>query len=262
MTLNKVIGRIEIETEFDFQELDRRLRNVSLRGFPNVKIYSDADIKLKSLTPQQIRRELFTPQPSVYRPEFEKVARVQELFLAQGINIFNLRGGFDYLSFDETGQTTVWTIIPPVIEVLPIKFNLERGLDYLDSIGEELRRLMNEKGYELNPELQDLDYPAYAGFRGETVKIPEICDGSHRIELAVRQGLEQTLLFIDSLKPGFPYYAAPKPYSIIHEELERIEEKIDKTHVLTAPGHKLIYRLFPSGGINNGNIRPTRQKVD
>lgn len=256
-----MIEKIEILREFNFSELCSRLRRVSLRGFPDIKIYEDAEINVNTFRPEQVKTDLFIPQPSVYKPELEKVARVEELFLKKGINIFKLNGGVDYIAL-ENSQESEWTIIPPVIEVLPIKFGSSKGLDYLEFIGEEVRKVMEGKNYQLNPELQHLDFPAYARFRGKKVKVPEICDGSHRIELAVRRSLEQNLLFVDSPKQGFPYYAAPKPYSAIHEEAERIEEKLDKTHVLTAPGHKILYRLFPSGGINSGNLRPRKQKVD
>ncbi len=257
-----MLKKIEIQHELDFDELCSRLRKVSLRGFPNVRIYEDAKIEIKSFNREKIMRELFTPQPSVYKPILDNIAKIIDIFSAEEINIFKLNAGFDYIAFDENNEITEWTIIPPVIEVLPIKFNLDKGLDYSSLIGEELKMLMKEKDYELNPELQSLNYFEYAKFMGKVKKIPEICDGSHRIEVGLRRGLEQNLLFIESPKPGFPYYAAPKPCSSIHEEAERIEEKIDKTHVLTAPGHKILYRLFPSGGINTGTLRPLKQKFD
>ncbi len=256
-----MLEKIKILQEFGFGELCSRLRKVSLRGFPNVKIYGNARIKIDSVSPEKIREEIFTPQPSIYKTELDKVAGVAELFLKKGIDIFQLDGGVDYLSY-ENKETKEWTIIPSVIEVLPIKFNLEKGLDYSESIGDELKVVMNERGYILNPELKNLDFLVYEEFRGKTVKILEICDGSHRIELAVRKNLEQKLLFIDSPVNGFPYYAAPKPYNCIHEEPERIEEKLDKTHVLTSPGHKLLYRLFPSGRIKSGTVRPLKEKFD
>ncbi len=256
-----MLEKIEILNEFGFGELCSRLRKISLRGFPNIKIYERADIKIKALNPGQIRSEIFTPQPSVYLTELNKVSQVYEMFLKKGIDIFQLDGGVDYLSY-ENKETKEWTITPSVVEILPIKFGLEKGLDYSESIGDKLKTVMREKEYVINQEVEKLDFPEYRRFRGETVKIPEICDGSHRIESAIRKGLEQNLLFIDSPVKGFPYYATPKPYNCIHEEPERIEEKIDKTHVLTSPGHKVLYRLFPSGGINSGNVRPLKEKFD
>jgi len=257
-----VVEKIEIKNVFGFGELEKRLRNVSLRGFPDVKIYGNSDIKILSLKPEEVKEGIFTPQPSVYLPELNKISIVAGLFSDKGIDIFGLNGGVNYEATDEKGEVTEWTIIPPVVEVLPIKFGLEKGLDYFDSIGEELSGLMLEKEYGLNSEIDDLDFPEYEKFRGNVAKIPEICDGSHRIEFGVRKGSNQNILFIDNVTSGFPYYAAPKPYSAVHEEPERIEELLDKTHVLTSPGHKLLYRLFPSGGINSGNVRPHKEKFD
>lgn len=260
------IEKIDIKNEFGFQELDKRLRNVSLRGFPDVKIYGNSAIDVRTLSPEQVRQDIFTPQPSVYSPQLEQVYRVDELFSEKGINIFRLNGGVDYEATDDKGKVTEWAIIPPAVEVLPIKFIWGKGLDYSDRIGPELKALMEERGYSINPEVENLDYPEYQTlrkvFNGHTGLVPEICDGSHRIEVGVRKGLEQNLLFIERVKFGFPYYAAPKPYSAVHEESERVEEKLDKTHVLTSPGHKLLYRLFPTGGINSGNVRSSKQKFD
>jgi len=256
------VKKIEIKKQVTFGELEGRLRTVSLRGFPDVRIYENADIQIRCLTPKKVRKEIFTPQLSVYRPQLEHLGKVADLFSQEGIDIFRLNGGFDYEAHDENGEVTEWTILPSVVEVLPFKFGLDGGLDYSGLIGEKLRAVMEEKGYQLNPEVEELDYPEYEEFRGRTVLIPEICDGSHRIEAGIRRGLEQNILFIDRVAPSFPYYAAPKPYSVIHEEPERVEEKLDKTHVLTSPGHKVLYRLFPSGGINSGNVRPLKEKFD
>ncbi|KKM07394.1 hypothetical protein LCGC14_1734420, partial [marine sediment metagenome] len=41
---------------------------------------------------------------------------------------------------------TEWTLIPPVVEVLPIRFMRKGGLDYSSLVGLELGFLMEEKG--------------------------------------------------------------------------------------------------------------------
>lgn len=250
--------KIQITSEFDFAELQNRLRKVQLRGFPEVRIYQDADITVRSFSPEQVQTELFTPQPSVYQPNLKRVEAIANLFLGGGINIFNLTGGVDYIATDPDGEDTGWTMIPSVVEVVPIEHHPGRGLDYAHFIGSDLRRLMHDNDYRQNPQLKQLNYPEYHG----KTKVPEICDGSHRIEVAKRQEKPQNILVIENMTLGFPYYAAPKPYSKVHEEPERIEEKLDKTHVLTSPGHKQLYRLFPSGGINSGVLRPRKEQVD
>jgi len=253
-----MLERIEIVEELGFDEVCERLKNVRLRGFPHIKIYKDADIKIKSFTPKKIKEEVFTPQPSVYKPVLERIEKMVEIFSRERIDVFRLKGGFDYDALNEKDEVTEWTIIPPVIEVNSFVVD-QMGFDYSGLIGKELKILMKERSYELNPELRNMPC---TNRRRTLLKIPVICDGSHRIELGVRRGLEQNLLFIFNLEDGFPYYAVPAPYSSIHEESERVEEKIDKIHILTAPGHKLLYRLFPSGGINNGTVRTLKQKFD
>lgn len=250
-----MLEKIEIKHRLTFDELCSRLRNVSLRGFPDVKIYQDAEIEMQSVSSRRVR-ELFTPQPCVYTPILMRVKELSNLFLGQGIDIFRLSGGYDYLATDDKNEVTEWTLIPPVVEVLPIHFNQVKGLDYSSFISPELSSMMEKNSYTLNPELNDLDYPEFKE-KGISALIPIICDGSHRVELGSRRGI-QNLLFITSPKAGFPYYAAPKSYSTIHEE--ESSEKSDKTHVLTSPGHKMLYRVFPSGGIQNGNVRPPTSK--
>ncbi len=258
------IKKIEVIREFPFSELSRRLKTVGLRGFPDVKPYRSAKISINSLSPEQVEKKLFTPQPSVYLPQLQNVSNISRLFTEQGTNIFQLNGscsGIDYVATDENGKQTEWTIIPPVVEVLPFEFNRNGRLDYHDLIGEELKARMNEKGYKLNQEVRDLNPDVYDRFRGGGM-LSEICDGSHRIEVGKRFGLEQNILVIQDVVAGFPYYAAPQPYSAVHEEPVRDVDKLDKVHILTEPGHKLLYRLFPSGGIKSGDIRLTKGKVD
>lgn len=252
-----MIQQIEIQKRFDFKELEERLRKVHLRGFEHIKIYEKSDISLVSMAPEEIIQRVFTPQPSVYNQELKKVSKLAELFQQQGIDIFTLDGGIDYIAIDERGEQTEWTLTPPVIESMVLPHYPGMGLDYSLRISPELRRMMNDQGHRQNPEIKQLNFPEYSKNSNQTIL--QICDGSHRIESGIRTGKAQNLIVISNTAFGFPYYAAPKPYHLVHEEQERIEEKSDKTHILTNPAHKLLYRLFPSGGIKSGTIRPTKQ---
>jgi len=258
-----MLEKIKIQHELGFDEVCERLKNVRLRGFPETKIYEYADITIRPFSSREVKEKLFTPQPSVYKPILENISQLENLFSKKGIDIFSLEGGVDYIATDENREETEWTLIPPVVEVLPIHFMRKGGLDYSSLVGLELSSLMEEKGYQFNPEVIELYYPEYGEFKGTTVKIPEICDGTHRIEFGVRKGLVQNILMIDSPKSGSPYYAAPKPYSLVHVIEDRPDGGgKDKTHILTSPGHKTLYRLFPSGGINSGTLRPAKKKFD
>lgn len=249
-----VLKKVEVERFVEFSELEERMRNVKLKGFPDVRIYEDAKISIKPFSPQDVISNLFTPQPSIYRKGFlDRVEEMAAIFTGQGIDIFRLNGGVDYVATDEKGEQTRWTLIPPVVEVIPVSFDGE-GLDYTGFVGSSVRQKMEEQKHALNPELRKLNFKEY---RVGTSNLPIICDGSHRIHAGVERGIEQNLLVVNSPKLGFPYYAAPKPYCEVHVIPERPEGGGgDKTHVLTEPGHKLLYRLFPSGGILSGTVRP------
>ena len=253
-----VLKRIEIEKAVGLAELDGRLRNVRLKGFPDVKIYEDADIAIRSFSPDFILRNVFTPQPSVYRNGYlDRVEKLADMFIKEGIDIFRLREGIDYRAVDENGAQTRWTMIPPVVEVITVNFG-GNGLDYSGFVAQPLKERMEKEGHRFNPELASLAFSEYPRGVGS---VPIICDGSHRIHVGVEGKIGQNVLLINAPKMGFPYYAAPKPYSAVHVLPDRPEDGGgDKTHVLTAPGHKLLYRLFPSGGILNGDVRTEKVK--
>lgn len=248
------LKKIEILKEFSLSELDERIRKIRLKGFPEIEIYKDSNISIQEFSPEKIVSDIFTPQPRVYRTFIDRINNMAKLFLEQGIDIFKLQGGVDYLAIDDEGIKTEWTLIPPVVEVILIKFS-EEGLDYEDVIGEELKKRMLAEGHTLNEELKKMWFEEFNKHLGLS-NIKLICDGSNRIHAAVEKGINQNLLVIDAPKKGFPYYAAPKPYSKVHVEAERIDgSKSDKTHILSEPGHKHLYRLFPSGGILSGDVR-------
>jgi hypothetical protein len=64
------------------------------------------------------------------------------------------------------------------------------------------------------------------------------------------------MLFISGMTEGFPYYAVPQPYSNV-TLMEKRDDTLPETkiHIVEAPGHKDLYRLFPSGGIMSGEVR-------
>ncbi len=252
-----VLKEIQIREKFGEDELDSRLRKVRLKGFQEVEIYADADIAIKDFTPQEITERVFTPQPSVYRNGYlERVEAMNDLFSQQGIDMANLSGGVDYIAVDDEGVETEWTLIPPVVEMIKVNFD-GFGLDYSNLLSLPLKNQMVFEGHRLNPDVRELAYDEYT--RGLQT-LPIICDGSHRIHSHREKGLTQKLLVIDGPQEGFPYYAAPKPYSEVKVILDRPDNGgKDKVHVLTSPGHKLLYRLFPSGGILSGDVRTPKK---
>ena len=249
------LEKIEIIKEISFNDLCARLQEVRLRGFPDVKIYEKARVTIKKVSPEDVIQKVFTPQPTVYQDHLDRIDLMRRLFRDQGIDIYNLNGGYDYVATDSEGNETEWTIIPPVVEIIPIN-PCRPGLDYSEFLGEELKRLMREQGHNLNPELNSLSFPEYPISR---TFIPQVCDGSHRIHSAIINNSHQNILLIENVTEGFPYYAVPQPYSVVRviptrDETDKISEKI---HVLTDPAHKLLYRVFSTGGLKTGDVRST-----
>lgn len=249
------LEKIEIIEKISFNDLCSRLRKVRLRGFPDVKIYENARINIKKLSPQDIKEKIFTPQPTVYQDHLERINSMRKLFLENGIDIYNLNDGYDYIATDSDGNESEWTLIPPVIEMILIN-HTGSGLDYSEFLGKELKKLMDDGGHTLNPKLNSLSFPEFSGRNF----VPQICDGSHRIHSGVLENVNQNILLIENIIFGFPYYAAPQPYSTIRVIPTRDETEL-KVHILTDPAHKLLYRSFPTGGIKSGDLRPPKQKT-
>ena len=69
------VKKVRILKEIPFfgehgDSLQSRLRKVTLRGFPEVRIYQGARFSTVFLTPDKIERSLHTPQPNVYQNIF------------------------------------------------------------------------------------------------------------------------------------------------------------------------------------------------
>jgi len=252
-----MIKEIEIIKEIELDELNERLRRVQLKGFPEIQIYKDADISIQTFSPEQINETIFTPQPTIYRKGYlDRIDFLGEFFKKKGIDITKLNKGYDYIAIDNEGQATQWTLMPPVVEMATIYLTADKRLDYAPIISEELKQKIEAEGHSLNPQVQELQFDSYRNMPQGISQVPLICDGSHRIHSALEKQVDQTLLIINGTKAGIPYYAAPQPYDIVHVESERPEDGgKDKIHIITSPGHKNLYRLFPTGGIMSGSVR-------
>lgn len=234
--------------------LESRLRKVSLRGFEHVKIYKDAAFTLKRLTPAAIRSQLFVSQPHVFRdPTLHKVDQLARLFKQQGVDIFHLSRAYDYTARDEAGELTQWTMLPPIIERFRIPKHARGGFDYARLVGPELTRAMTQNGWQLDPALATMDY------HNQTDMFSLVNDGSHRVHAGLERGNGITVLEVTGITPGFPFYSAPQHYSLVQVFPTRDEAEDLRVHIVTAPGQKQLYRLFPSGGIMSGAVRPARE---
>lgn len=235
--------------------LENRLRRVSLKGFPDVKIYRDAKMELVHLTPEQIQTTLHTPQPSVYKTHLNKVDQLARLFKEKGIDLKNLDKAYDYIATASDGTRTNWTMLPPIVERWRIPVNSDGTLDYTPILGEELMKSMNVNGWQLTSDVKKIAHPE------NITHFDLINDGSHRIHYGFMNG-GTSILRISGMTPGFPYYALPQPYSNVRLHETRDANAIEtKLHIITNPGHKSLYRLFPSGGIMSGDVRPEKGVV-
>lgn len=245
---------IEIINEFPFfgvgDTLESRLRNVKLRGFPNVKIYENSRFELKQLASKEIKKQLQTPQLNIYQTHLSRIGVLDLLFQGEGIDILHLTKAYDFMAISESGEVTEWTMIPPITERFYLPMTEDEIVSYNDLIGDELKSKLEEKNLGINPQIFNMKHPTMEGW------VTEINDGSHRVHFGLKAGRGVTVLVAENIKPGFPYYAVPQSYSNV-KELEKEDPYAPETkiHVVDAPGHKDLYRLFPSGGIMSGAIR-------
>jgi hypothetical protein len=253
MTEEENCVAIEITKEVPFfgegDSLANRLKNVVLRGFPNVKIYEKAKFEQTFLTPEQIQSSLHTPQPNVYQDNLKKVGQLAKLFSEKGIDITNLEKAYDFIAKSQSGIETQWTIIPPVIERWHIPKTAEGKFNYEPLLGEEVRKLLAEQNLGINPDLSKLNHSS------ESCVFDLINDGAHRVFYGFQnKGIK--IMRIEGITPGFPYYAAPQKYEV---KLMPFADEVStamKIHVVQSPAQKLLYRNFPSGGIMSGQVRP------
>lgn len=232
--------------------LEARLRRVSLRGFPDVKIYSRATFRIDTLPAADIPSRLHTPQPKILQTHLDRISRMAGLFARHGIDIFQLTSAYDYRAVSDSGEITTWTILPPAVESFQIPPHPFGGYDYAPLIGPEARAAVAARGWDINPQVCDA-VPAATNPHYHL-----IIDGSHRVYAGYQRRQPVSVLEISGVTPGFPYYAVPQPYSWhqIYPSEELAEDK--KIHIITAPGHKFLYRDFPSSGIMSGTVRPPR----
>lgn len=247
---------IRIEKEFPLfgegDTLETRLKNVTLRGFKEVRIYGDAKFETLDLTSEDIMHRVHTPQPTVFRPHLNRVNSLAKLFAEKGIDIFKLNNAYDYIAVNDQGVETNWTMIPPILEHWVIPRHPKGGLDYTSLVGKELSDSLKAESLSFNSRV--LEYP----HTSPSFSFDLINDGSHRVHAGFERGGIRVLR-IKNMTPGFPYYAVPQPYSTVHVLPELDANSPDlKLHIVETPGHKNLYRLFPSGGIKTGDVRPAK----
>lgn len=249
------VKSIEIVKEIPFfgegDTLESRIKKVTLRGFSKVRIYENAKLEFEFLKPQEITRKLHTPQLRVYRDNLTRIGKLDALFKEKGIDILNLDHAYDYIALHESGEVTEWTMLPPIVERFSIPRSAEGNLDYTDLIGKELSEALLKESLGINPHAKKIAHTSDNGI------FDLINDGSHRVHFGFENGGIK-IARLTGMTKGFPYYAVPQRYNVrvFETREEALKEAETKIHVVDAPGHKNLYRVFPTGGIKSGNVRP------
>jgi hypothetical protein len=233
--------------------LEGRFKEVGLRGFPNVKIYENASFSYPRYDLAKTKAILSTSQPHVHQTYLDRINKLDELFQTEGVDIFNLDHAYDYVALNNEGRPTEWTMLPPIVEVFHIPRHIRGGFDYTALVGPDLKKSLTENSWSLN------DAARSAAYHQPTGLYHLINDGTHRIEAALQSGHDITVVEIRDITPGFPYYAIPQPYDSVRVFPDDVTSEDLKIHVVNAPAHKQLYRLFPSGGIQSGTVRPPRK---
>ena len=172
--------KIEVIRRIDFSELERKVREVPLRGKDfdgkEIRVYEHAHISLRTMHPDEVNPTTFYLLRS--NLEFQRALR-EHLMSTQGIDTLNLEGALEILN--EKGE--LWTLTPPIIEVTPrlVRYQPKEGEIYYRDVVK--------------------------------VQIPIINDGAHRIALARELGILFRALFISGADENFPFYAHPNEWS-------------------------------------------------
>ena len=174
------------------------------------------------------------------------------MFANEGVDIYHLDHAYDYTAYDKAGNATEWTMLPPVVEVMQIPRHDHGGFDYVPLIGPTLTWSIKANGWALDKDTTKAQY------HNENDTFHLINDGSHRVHAGYETGKGVSVMTIRGMTPGFPYYAVPHHYSKVQVFPNKESSKDMKVHVVTPPGHKQLYRLFPSGGILSGTVRQAR----
>ena len=248
------IKTIKINKEIPFEgttdSLETRLRNVTLRGFPELKIYRNSKFQYTFLNKKEISKKLCTPQPNIYKSNIERIQKTAELFQALGIDIFNLKMAYDFTALDSNRELTEWTMMPPIIEAWNIPKDSQDNLDYEPLIGKEVKNVLQQQNLRINSEIQTLPK------LNKSNPLWIINDGAHRIFYAsITKGCK--IIVASNMETGFPYYATPQPYSTTQlTDGPTKNTTVMKIHIVESPAQKTLYRNFPSGGIKTGEVRP------
>ncbi|HLC58797.1 MAG TPA: hypothetical protein VJI68_02960 [Candidatus Nanoarchaeia archaeon] len=287
---------IIFEKRLDEVELISLLREISFRGLYDengnpIKPYKNAKFSLVKVVPPeyptsypQIMRDfksrpLFTAQPTIYKSQIDMLMHVDEFLKTQGKRIHNL--GFEAFQYDWEGRGR-YHVLPPIIEkhVYDLNkgyFDLKKiasrfeGCYVKDAIGQLhplSKRFIRDYYLDEESKISYLDIFNHNAslinygmrFSGEST-FYIICDGSHRMDLALEilnEPISAILVESDDL---LPYYAFPMPFRpttrLTSKEAEAMFPKLerDKVHLLNDHLKKVLHYDWVVGGLYVSKLR-------
>lgn len=217
--MNEIIKSLEIIDTFDYNELERQLREVKLNkpkgheNDPDVFVYRDVDISLQKTTWRHVNPPTFY----LIKRNLQVQKELRNLFRVKGLDSLYLDGGVRYRVNDEE-KTHV--LIPPIIELTRrhVRYEpLDGQIDYSDKVW--------------------------------NVDIPVACDGSHRAWISREDPSGFKAIVIAGVKPEWSYYAHPNGWDnvqIMEDTPKTMTEK--KMYCLDNPDYYKLYRDFSSLG--------------
>lgn len=293
--------KITFKRGLNQEELTSCLKNIEFRGLynsngQNLKPYADAKFSLGTVYPPTkptylptlktngTSTPLFTAQPTVYETQINMLFNVERFLKSQGKRINTLE--FEALNYNWEGRGE-FHILPPIIE--KHSYHLKEGFFDLDKFREVLKgsyvkdacgnlHSLSEKvlrGFfvdsktsvpfldTFNSNVALMNYGL--NFNGK-YDFHIVCDGSHRIDLAIEHLNEPINVLLAESDNLTPYYALPVPFrplirltskaaEVIHPMLGR-----DKIHLLNDLTKKALHYNWEIGGLHVSELRG-KQKV-
>jgi len=185
---------------FPAEELLAQVRQTRLRGFDGAQPYLCASLELTAVAPD----DLTPAQNYVLAPSVEKIIELRSALLAEGVDVFALRGGLWVTTSDDPDERI--PVVPPVVEesvepdgrtVLLVNDGMHRVF---------AARLLGSSITVVLARGVPVEYPYYAfaldGGWSQVAQLPELPDNHQK--KAYRQPSNYKALFRDfnALFPG------------------------------------------------------------
>ena len=213
--------RVEVLRKYTEAELEDMIRKVPLIAHPDVFVYENADIQVRSVSPEEVNPTSFY----ALRRNLDFQAELRTALMEQGIDTLFLQGEEAALEL-KNEKDEIWSLFPPVIELATerVKYQSREG----------------EKQYDDTVE----------------IKVPIINDGLHRVMLAKELGSKVNVLYISWINQDFPFYAHANNWNQV-EVVDEIPQQAGKKYYLREKNYEL-YRNFGIYAV--GAPRTTEQK--